>query len=156
MWLSPASSSSWSGRYRRWCTAASRRSGAGGRRRTGSGSPGRTRGTPAGATFHSDHGAQYRSRAFADACRQAGVTQSMSAVGSSADNALAESSNATRKRETLQGRRAWDTERQAHPDLFRWPHRYNTVRRHSRPGHRSPITYERARRTTSTTLAKAA
>jgi transposase InsO family protein len=116
----------------------------------------RTRGTLVGATFHSDHGAQYCSRAFADACREAGVTQSMSAVGSSADNALAESFNATCKRETLQGRRAWDTEREAHLDLFRWLHRYNTVRRHSRLGHRSPIAYERALRTTSTTLAKAA
>ncbi|MER5928259.1 IS3 family transposase [Streptomyces mirabilis] len=116
----------------------------------------RTRDSLAGAIFHTDHGAQYCSRAFAEACREAGVTQSMSAVGSSADNALAESFNATCKRETLQGRRAWDTEREAHLDLFRWLHRYNTVRRHSRLGHRSPIAYERALRTTSTTLAEAA
>ncbi|MFE5098170.1 IS3 family transposase, partial [Streptomyces sp. NPDC056638] len=116
----------------------------------------RTRGNLTGAIFHSDHGAQYCSWAFADACREAGVTQSMSAVGSSADNALAESFNATCKRETLQGRRAWDTEHEAHLDLFRWLHRYNTVRRHSRLGHRSPIAYERALRTTSTTLAEAA
>ena len=32
----------------------------------------RTRGCLAGAIFHSDHGAQYSSRAFADACREAG------------------------------------------------------------------------------------
>ncbi|MEU6018020.1 MFS transporter [Streptomyces sp. NPDC047515] len=89
----------------------------------------RTRGNLTGAIFHSDHGAQYCSRAFADACREAGVTQSMSAVGSSADNALAESFNATCKRETLQGRQAWDTEREAHLDLFRRLHRCNTVRR---------------------------
>lgn len=55
----------------------------------------RTRGTLAGATFHSDHGAQYCSRAFADACRKAGVTQSMSAVGSRADSALAETTSTT-------------------------------------------------------------
>lgn len=116
----------------------------------------RTRGTLVGATFQSDHGAQYCSRAFADACRMAGVSQSMSAVGSSADNALAESFNATCKRETLQGRRAWDTERKAHLDLFRWLHRYNTVRRHSSLGHRSPIAYETASRTAPTTLAPAA
>ncbi|MFC8872748.1 IS3 family transposase [Streptomyces sp. NPDC057148] len=115
-----------------------------------------TRGSLAGAVFHSDHGAQYCSRAFADACREAGVTQSMGAIGSSADNALAESFNATCKRETLQGRRAWDTEHEAHLDLFRWLHRYNTIRRHSRLGHHSPIAYERALRTTSTTLAEAA
>ncbi|MFF4978332.1 IS3 family transposase [Streptomyces sp. NPDC001083] len=116
----------------------------------------RTRDSLAGAIFHTDHGAQYCSRAFAEACREAGVTQSMSAVGSSADNALAESFNATCKRETVQGRRAWDTEREAHLDLFCWLHRYNTVRRHSRLGHRSPLAYERALRTTSTTLAEAA
>ncbi|WP_373302553.1 IS3 family transposase [Streptomyces gelaticus] len=116
----------------------------------------RTRGSLAGAVMHTDHGAQYCSRAFADACRRAGVTQSMSAIGSSADNALAESFNATCKRETLQGRRAWNDEREARLDLFRWLHRYNTVRRHSRLGHRSPIAYEQALRTTSTTLAEAA
>jgi len=32
---------------------------------------------------------QYGARAFADACRAAGVTRSMGAVGSSADNAAA-------------------------------------------------------------------
>jgi transposase InsO family protein len=67
---------------------------------------------------------------FAAACAQAGVRQSMSKVGSSADNALAESFNATFKRETLQGRRAFTDERQGRLDSFRWLHRYNTVRRH--------------------------
>ena len=65
----------------------------------------RTRGSLSGAVLHTDHGAQYTSRAFADACGQTGVRQSMSAIGSSADNALAESFNATFKRETLQGRK---------------------------------------------------
>ena len=44
-----------------------------------------------------------RSKAFAQLCAELGVTQSMGAVGTSADNALAESFNATLKRETLQG-----------------------------------------------------
>lgn len=73
----------------------------------------RTRGSLAGSIMHTDHGAQYTSRAFAEACRSAGVRQSMSAVGSSADNALAESFNATFKRETLQGRNSWPDEREA-------------------------------------------
>ncbi|MPY58927.1 transposase [Streptomyces spongiae] len=60
----------------------------------------------------------------------------MSAIGSSADNALAESFNATFKRETLQGRKTWSSERDA------------------RLGQRSPIAYETALDTTSTTLAK--
>ncbi|MFD4722314.1 integrase core domain-containing protein [Streptomyces sp. NPDC058423] len=82
--------------------------------------------------------------------------QSMSAIGSSADNALAESFNATFKRETLQGRKHWSSEREARLDAFRWLHRYNTRRRHSRLGQRSPIAYETASGTTSTTLAPAA
>jgi transposase InsO family protein len=110
----------------------------------------RTRGSLAGAIFHSDHGAQYTSRAFAAACKAAGVRQSMSKVGSSADNALAESFNATFKRETLQGRRAFTDERDARLTSFRWLHRYNTVRRHSRLGQQSPITYERIQERSAT------
>lgn len=86
----------------------------------------RTRGSLAGAVMHTDHGAQYTSRAFADACRLAGVRQSMSAVGSSADNAAAESFNATFKRETPKGRKGWSNEREARLDAFRRLHRYNT------------------------------
>ncbi|CAL9666532.1 IS3 family transposase ISRhosp5 [Streptomyces sp. enrichment culture] len=115
-----------------------------------------THGSLSGAVLHTDHGAHYTSRAFADACRQAGVRQSMSAIGNSADNALAESFNATFKRETLQGRKHWSSEHEARLDAFRWLHRYNTRRRHSRLGHRSPIAYETALDTTSTTLAQAA
>src|SRR4051812_29904990 len=82
--------------------------------------------------------------------------QSMSAVGSSADNALAESFNASFKRETLQGRRAFTDEREARLASFRWLHRYNTVRRHSKLGQQSPINYENSIRTRPATLASAA
>jgi transposase InsO family protein len=80
----------------------------------------RTRDSLAGAIFHS---VQYTSKAFAAACTTAGVRQSMSKVGSSADNALAESFNATFKREILQGRRAFTDEREARLASFRWLHR---------------------------------
>jgi transposase InsO family protein len=116
----------------------------------------RTRPSLTGAIPHTDHGAQYVSRAFADACRKAGVRQSMSAVGSSADNALAESFNATIKRETLQDRKRWSSEREARLETFRWLNRYNTRRRHSRLRHRSPIAYEKASETTPTTLTQTA
>jgi len=66
----------------------------------------------------------------------------MSPIGSSVDNAAAESFNASLKRETLQGRRGFTDEHEARLTTFRWLHRYNTVRRHSRLGHQSPITYE--------------
>lgn len=116
----------------------------------------RTRGSLAGAVMHTDHGSQYTSRAFAEICRSAGVRQSMGAVGSSADNAAAESFNAAFKRETLKGRKAWSSEREARLDAFRWLTRYNTRRRHSRLGRRSPIAYENDLRPTATTLAQAA
>ena len=58
----------------------------------------------------SDHAHRPRSPVHQPGLRRrlppAGVRQSMSAVGSSADNALAESFNATFKRETLQGRKS--------------------------------------------------
>ncbi|ATL25615.1 Mobile element protein [Streptomyces formicae] len=100
--------------------------------------------TLAGAIVHTDHGSQYSSRAFAETCRSAGVRQSMGAVGSSADNAAAESLNAAFKRETLKGHKAWSSDREARLDAFRWLTRYNTFRRHSRLGQRAPITYENA------------
>ena len=79
----------------------------------------------------------------------------MSAIGSSADNAAAESFNASLKRETLQGRRAFTDKHEARLTTFRWLHRYNTVRRHSRLGHQSPD-HLRNTHTASTILTLAA
>jgi transposase InsO family protein len=101
-----------------------------------------TRGSLAGAIFHSDHGAQYSAKAFAQLCARLGVIQSMGAVGSSADNALAESFNASLKRETLQGAHAWPDEATCRRAVFGWMNRYNTRRRHSYCGQQAPITYE--------------
>jgi transposase InsO family protein len=100
-----------------------------------------TGGSLAGAVFHSDHGAQYTSRESAEVCAQLGVTRPMGAVETSADNALAESFNATLKREKLQGARRFNGAR-ARLAVFRWATRYNTRRRHSHPGQQAPITYE--------------
>lgn len=44
-----------------------------------------------GVIFHGDHGAPYGAKAFADTSRRAGIRRSMGAVGTSADNAAAES-----------------------------------------------------------------
>jgi transposase InsO family protein len=101
-----------------------------------------TRGSLAGAVFHSDHGAQYSARAYAELCEQLEVTRSMGAVGTSADNALAESFNATLKREVLAGAAGWDTPAHARREVFAWITRYNTGRRHSACGHISPTIYE--------------
>ena len=100
------------------------------------------RGSLLGAIFHSDHGAQYTSKDFAQLCTSLGVIQSMGAVGTSADNALAESFNASLKRETLQGAHAWPDQASCRRAVFGWVNRYNTRRRHSYCGQQAPIVYE--------------
>nr|WP_130865241.1 IS3 family transposase [Acidipropionibacterium timonense] len=117
----------------------------------------RDRGTLAGAIFHSDHGSVYTSKAYATLCEHLGVTQSMGAVGTSADNSLAESVNATLKRELLEGASAFPDQATAYRAVFGWANRYNTRRRHSAIGHISPSTYEAAyAATASATLTEAA
>lgn len=110
----------------------------------------RTRGSLAGAIFHSDHGSQYTSKDFAKLCTRLGVTQSMGAVGTSADNALAEAFNATLKRELLAGAATWPDAPTCRRAVFRWVTRYNTRRRHSYCGNLSPNTYENRYATTLT------
>jgi transposase InsO family protein len=63
-------------------------------------------------------------------------------VGSSTDNALAESFNATLKRETLAGAATYCDEASCRREIFRWAVRYNTRRRHSYCGQLSPNAYE--------------
>ena len=112
-----------------------------------------TRGSLAGAIFHSDHGSVYTSAAYARLCTTLGVTQSMGAVGTSADNSLAESFNATLKREVLQDHNFWPDEPTCRRQVFQWLVRYNTRRRHSWCRYQSPITFETA---TAATLPSAA
>ena len=95
------------------------------------------------AVFHSDHGSVYTSKAYGQLCKQYGVRQSMGQVGSSADNALAESFNAALKRELLEGRAAFADQASAYRAVFRWANRYNTRRRHSAIGNIAPNEYER-------------
>ena len=113
-----------------------------------------TRGSLAGAVFHSDHGSTYTSKDYALLCRDLGVTQSIGAVGSSADNALAESFNATLKREVLQDHTTWPDEATCRREVFRWLVRYNTRRRHSWCRYQTPTAYE-TRSTAATLLAAA-
>lgn len=100
------------------------------------------RGSLEGAIFHSDHGRQFTSSDYQATCRRHGVTQSMGRIGSSADNAMAESFNASLKRETLQGAKRWSDEARCRTEVFRWITRYNTRRRHSALRNRSPLDYE--------------
>lgn len=94
--------------------------------------------------------AQYASKEFARVCEDLGVIKSCGAVGTSADNAAAESLNASLKRETLQGKKRWNGAREARLAVFRWATRYNTRRRHSRLGRISPIAFEQRSTTAAT------
>ena len=111
------------------------------------------RGSLDGAVFHSDHGSVYTSQAFRDHCSSLGVRQSMGAVGTSADNALAESFNAALKREVLRDRKVFDNPIACRQEVFRWCMRYNTRRRHSWCNLVAPDVFEAE---TSATLAEAA
>ncbi len=101
-----------------------------------------TRGSLDGAVFHSDHGSVYTSKNYARLCADLGVTESMGAVGTSADNSFAESFNATLKREVLQDENCWPDELTCRREVFGWLTRYNTRRRHSWCRYQSPIHYE--------------
>ena len=112
-----------------------------------------TRGSLAGSIFHSDHGSVYTSKDYAKLCKKLGVTQSMGAVGTSADNALAESFNATLKREVLQDAKTWPDEVACRRQVFKWLTRYNTKRRHSWCRYQSPVAYETGHAATLTPAA---
>jgi putative transposase len=100
-------------------------------------------GSVAGVLFHSDQGSEYTGRVFAEACRSAGVTQSMGRTGSALDNAVAESFNSTLEWELL-SQRHFPTREQARRAVAAFIDEYNTTRRHSTNGMLSPLAYERA------------
>ena len=77
-----------------------------------------------GAIFHSDHGSVYTSSQFQATCKRLGVAQSMGAVGTSADNSLAESFNAALKREVLKDAKTFANQLICRRDVFRWCVRY--------------------------------
>lgn len=98
---------------------------------------------PVNVVGHSDHGSQYTSLAYGKRCKEAGVRPSMGSVGDCYDNALCESFFATLECELID-RRTLRTRRDARLAVFEfiegW---YNTRRRHSALGYRSPAEFER-------------
>ncbi|TXS74310.1 IS3 family transposase [Streptomyces sp. me109] len=98
-------------------------------------------GNVTGVIFHADRGAQYTSAAFAQVCDRFGIRRSMGRVGSSYDNALAESFWQGLKRETMR-QRMFSTVRQARLEIFQWLTYYNARRRHSALNYLSPAEFE--------------
>ncbi|MCZ4120260.1 integrase core domain-containing protein [Streptomyces sp. H39-S7] len=85
--------------------------------------------------------AQYTSAAFAQVCDRYGIRRSIGWVGSSNDNALAESFWQSLKRETMH-RKLFSTFRQARLEIFQWLTYYNARRRHSALNYLSPMEFE--------------
>ena len=99
---------------------------------------------PKEVVHHSDKGSQYTSLAFGKRCGEMGVLTSTGSAGDCYDNAMAESFFATLECELIE-RRAFRTHAEARMAVFEfiegW---YNTRRRHSALGYRSPNEFERA------------
>ncbi|WP_329461051.1 integrase core domain-containing protein [Streptomyces sp. NBC_01431] len=91
--------------------------------------------------FHAGRGAQYTSAAFAQVCDDYGIRRSMGRVGSSYDNALAESFWQGLKRKTMH-RRMFSTVHQARLEIFQWLTYYNARRHHSALNYLSPAQFE--------------
>ena len=94
-----------------------------------------------GVIFLADRGSQYTAAAFAQVCDGFGIRRSMGRVGSSYDNALAESFWQGLKRETMH-QKLFSTMRQARLEIFQWLTYYNASRRHSALNYLSPVEFE--------------
>jgi putative transposase len=98
---------------------------------------------PRSVIHHSDRGTQYTSFAFGKRCQEMNVMPSVGSVGDAYDNAMAESFFATLECELLD-RRSFRTQAEAKMATFEWIEGwYNTHRRHSSLGYRSPVRFER-------------
>ena len=96
-----------------------------------------------GLVHHSDQGCQYTSLAFGRRCREAGIAPSMGTVGDCYDNSMAESFFATLECELLDQRGMFRNRTDARIAVFDFIEGfYNTHRRHSALGNRSPARFE--------------
>jgi transposase InsO family protein len=97
---------------------------------------------PAGLVHHSDRGVQYASEAYRTALDHADMVSSMSRKADCWDNAVAESFFGTVKTELIE-REPWATRRQARAATIDYIEGfYNSRRRHSFLGYRSPLEFE--------------
>jgi putative transposase len=97
---------------------------------------------PGRVIFHADRGSQYTSRTVRDYAAAHGLACSVGATGVCWDNAMAESFWATLKVEFYY-RRTWPTRALARDEVAEWITKtYNTRRRHSALGMRTPLQFE--------------
>lgn len=102
----------------------------------------RTRRPRAGLIFHSDRGSQYGSGEYRKTLNRAGAVQSMSARANPYHNAWTESFMGTIKGEMLQDG-CFADDRDARTEIFDYIEAYyNTHRKHSSLGYRSPAQFE--------------
>jgi putative transposase len=99
-----------------------------------------------GTIHHSDHGGQFIGLTFGQSCHDAGIAQSMGAVGTCYDNAVAETFFATLTKEMPlhdPPPGGWGTRAQLRSAIFEYIEGfYNPTRLHSTLGMRSPVEYE--------------
>jgi putative transposase len=101
-------------------------------------------GNVAGVIFHTDRGSTYTAADFTGLCAKLAIRQSMGRVGSCFDNAAAESFFSTLEWEVL-SRYHFSTRDEARKVVMQWVcDFYNSRRRHSSCGMKSPIDYEKA------------
>ena len=98
-------------------------------------------GDVAGMLFHHDRGAQYMGKDFRALCTKHHIAQSVGRIGSSQDNAVAESFWATLKRE-LVSRYRFASRGEARRAIVWWITHYNVRRRHSTIGNVTPLEWE--------------
>jgi len=92
--------------------------------------------------LHSDHGSQYTSWAFGQRLQKAELLASMGTIGDCYDNAMMESFWGTMQLELLDST-TWETRDELANAIFEWIECwYNPIRRHSRIGMHSPVTFE--------------
>lgn len=98
---------------------------------------------PKGCIHHSDRGSQYCSHDYQKLMRQHGFKISMSGKGNCYDNAAMETFFKTIKAELI-WRHSWKTRRAAEIAIFEYINGfYNSRRRHSALGWKSPLAFER-------------
>jgi putative transposase len=97
-----------------------------------------------GVIMHTDRGSEeYTAGLVRQACARMGITPSMGRPGSALDNAVIESWHSTLEFE-LRAVEHFTTRAAARVRVSAWIEDYNTQRRHSALGMRTPVTYEQA------------